>query len=521
MEALRSPSASSKSKCFSFWPNRRRKAAARVRISWPDVEPESDERAAEVRTVAEPKTETCFAKASIDTFARCCTPAKPYPQRMTMRPFFGIYAGSLLTFDIKKRSRPNDALTSIRVSIQETSSEGRKGLSTIYVSKKSDGSSSLNASLLKDRCLGFAYDLNTSSDVADIATACKQPPSLFFLCQREVLLHLGELNPELLPKTGPFAALKLQKTRNIFIRVYRSNQPEDVMMRMRVKSALSINELKWMICGRLPFSVHPSSLALYESNSLQVLPPGEGVTLQPEQTLLHCLVDQSAPLTRLPSRQQHNPCRYFISMIGRDIDIVVADPSTSLFRFQELVKSKFRLKANSYVYFGKTGRSEDSGIKMSTIVDKSTICLIDSMRRNLPIVDGIPLAISKYENLSAYSRPISSLGISPGSPVIAFEVTGPTIPISFRAAIQDRGNCNYSVVSDRVHAVSVNPDWTLNTLLKYIECISKIPSVGISLKSESLPLECNVSSHLTSRCWLQRKSSRLELVKDLPTIIHS
>ena len=529
MEVRPATTPTSKSKCFSFWPvNRRarRKAASKVRISWPDLE--QNELVQESPTKPEPREEVCFSKTAVSTFARCDTGTKPYPQRMTMRPFFGLYSGSLLTFDIR-RSRSNEGLVNIRVTIQYEGMEPKKSLTTLYIPRHKRASSAANtesnSQSLKDRCLAFAHNLKAEADISEIASSCKQPMRLFFLCQKHILLNLGdrEVNSDVLPKTETFEVLKLQSTQNIFVRVYLSNQAEDVMLRMRVKPTLALNELRWMICGRLPFSVHPSCLALYQFDSLDILPP-DGI-LQPNQTLLHCTVSTSPPLPR-PRIAVRQPCRYMISLIGKDVTTVNADPSTTLFNFQDLVKSKFGLSSTSYIYFpnlGRATRSGDCGIKMSTIIDKSTINLIDSMRRNLPIVDGVPLGMSKYEKLPAYTRTIGSLGISPSEPVIAFEVTGPTIPISFRAAVQDRGNCNYSLVSDRVHAVSVNPTWTIRTLLKYVECISKIPCVDITLNSEVLPDLCNVSTHLTCRCWLLRNRStkQLELVKDLPTIVHS
>ncbi len=467
-----------------------------------------------------------FSKGVVSTFAGCCTGSKPYPQRMTMRPFFGLYAGSLLTFDIKRSSSPDMRMLTIRVSIQEDGSDTKKALTRVFVSRnKRSGQddSSQNSVSLKDRCIAFANAVDTDSKTVDIANACKQPSSLFFLCQKHILLHLGEINPNALPKTETFKGLKLESTRNIFIRVY---QAEDLMLRMRVKTSMSINELKWMICGRLPVSIHPSCLSLYESGCIDVLPSDS--VLQPSQSLLHCTIDQQFPVLSPRCERPHlvtrQPCRYMISLIGKEANSIIADPSTTLYKFQELVKSKFDLKPCSYIYFTNIGRtqSEDCGIKMSTIIDKSTVCLIDSIRRNLPIIDGVPLALSKYEKLSVYSRSISSLGIIPSTPVIAFEVTGPTIPISYRAAVhQARGNFNYSVVSNRVHAVSVNPNWTICTLLKYVECISKIPCIGISLQSQALPIECNVSTHLTRRCWLVRKSGKIELAQDLPTIVYS
>ena len=526
MENLSSPpAAKSKSKCFSFWPSRkqsRRKAASKVRISWPKI---PDDESGEPKMDAESDV-VCFTLSSLNTFARCDCGQKPFPQRMLMRPYFGPYAGFLLTFDIK-RNRSSDAMVAIKVMIQATRVEPRKALTTLYIPRHvhrrgaASNTESVFQQHLKDRCVTFAHAVKTSTEVVEIANSCKQPPKLFFLCQQQVLLHVGEMNSvQLLPATDKFAFLKSPQVQNIFIRVYPSGQQPEMMLRMKVKPALSLLELKWMICKRLTFAVHPSCLELYQFDNLNVL--SSDSVLQPDQSLLHCIFQQPYVIAKTLSSTVEDQV-FVVSVIGKDIGSVSAAPSTSLYQFQDLVKIKFGLKPDSFVYFpnlGKNVQSEGCGIKMSTIVDKSTICLIDSMRRNLPIVHGVPLAMSKYEKLPLYCRSISSLGISSPGPVIAFEVTGPTIPLSFRA-VHDRVSSHFTVVSDRVHALSVNPKWTIDTLLKYVECISKLPCVSVCLGTDILPISCNVSSYLTCRCWLVRSSgNQLSLANNIACITH-
>lgn len=466
----------------------------------------------------------CFTLSSVNTFARCDCGQKPFPQRMLMRPYFGPYAGLLLTFDIK-RNRSSDAMVAIKVMIQAARVDPRKALTTLYIPRHRRGAASHTESEtrfqlhLKDRCVTFAHAIKTSSEVVEIANSCKQPPKLFFLCQQQVLLHVGEMSSiQSLPATDKFAFLKSPQVQNVFIRVYPSRQQPEAMLRMKVKPALSLLELKWMICKRLTCAVHPSSLELYQFDHLNVL--SSDSVLQPDQSLLHCIIQEPSVIARTPSHTAEDQV-FVVSVIGKNIGTVFAKASTSLYEFQDLVRNKFRLKQDSFVYFPNVGKSEGCGIKMSTIVDKSTICLIDSMRRNLPIVHGIPLAMSKYEKLPVYSRSIGSLGITSAEPVIAFEVTGPTIPLSFRA-VHDRVSSHFTVVSDRVHAVSVNPKWTIDTLLKYVECISKLPCVSVCLGTDTLPIRCNVSSYLTCCCWLVRSSgNQLSLAKNIACITHS
>ena len=112
---------------------------------------------------------------------------------------------------------------------------------------------------------------------------------------------------------------------------------------------------------------------------------------------------------------------------------------------------------------------------MAALLDDTIISLIDSANRTLPVVDGIPsLQIGRsYEKLPLYEMSIGDLGLLKSSPVIAFEVTGPTIPVAFKTIQGDwsntlgggNSNSNFALISYsiRPHALSVNPKWTIGT----------------------------------------------------------
>jgi len=166
---------------------------------------------------------------------------------------------------------------------------------------------------------------------------------------------------------------------------------------------------------------------------------------------------------------------------------------------------------------------------MTAPLNDTTISLIDSMNRTLPIVDGMPsLQMGlNYKKLPLYKMTISDLGLLKSSPVIVLEVTGPTIPVAFKTIQGDLSNAlaqqdsNFVLISYsmRPHALCVNPSWTIDTLLKYIECVSGFPCAHIHIGKVVLEPNDTVESHLTSRSWLRRtKHDKLALPNDIPEV---
>ena len=85
-------------------------------------------------------------------------------------------------------------------------------------------------------------------------------------------------------------------------------------------------------------------------------------------------------------------------------------------------------------------------------------------------------------------------------PVVCFEVHGPTIPIAFKTMNDlDTDPTRFSVVDIRPHAVSVNPDWSIPVLLKYLTCVSGFPCNTIKIGEKVL--ERNVSVDLLQVKW--------------------
>lgn len=72
--------------------------------------------------------------------------------------------------------------------------------------------------------------------------------------------------------------------------------------------------------------------------------------------------------------------------------------------FQAKIKEKFALHPSSFVFIPQVFQAKSvrhhNEFTFSAVLEKSTLSLIDSKRRNLPIVDSIPLTLLKYEYIS-------------------------------------------------------------------------------------------------------------------------
>ena len=82
---------------------------------------------------------------------------------------------------------------------------------------------------------------------------------------------------------------------------------------------------------------------------------------------------------------------------------------------------------------------------------------------------------------------LSELDLMKTGSVFGFEVTGPTVPVSFKTMQthkmleENTQNSIFSLISIKPHAISVNPDWTIPVLLKYITSISGFPCKSMRL----------------------------------------
>ncbi len=446
---------------------------------------------------------------TLDTFAPC----RKQKEKLVMMPYFGNFAGQWLTFDLKR----SDSLTSVRVKVEGS----EQSLTTLY-HRDARPSRTRNehakvACSLRDRCLKYAHEAGQNFHR-------RSPSSLTFLCEQTVLLHLDELPVSQLP-THRYEGLFQARTQEVTIRVWPRRFCDS--LRMRVKPNMSVMELKWMLCLRLSLP-NPTCLNMYQKDSLENLPPNS--PLQPHHLELECVISHKVLQKGVRWEEGRKSLPVTVSVIGQGIGDVKVHPNMTLREFEQAIKKTFGLGNTSFLYMPQVFQSRKSsqcGLTMATVLDDTTASLITTDHRNFPIVIGMPsLKIEdSYKQLPLYQMTISELDLLKASPLIAFEVSGPTIPLAFKTIraqgfTEDLSYFNprdsvFALVSVKPHVVSVNPDWTLATLLKFIECISGFPCEFVKIGKRLLENSDTVAAQLVKR-WLSSRHGHLEVRDDIP-----
>ena len=440
-----------------------------ARLSWPNVP---------VREGTTKKRET-EVHSSLQTSALLQVERKRSvgSEKLRMIPYFGRFAGQCLVFELKRSS---GTLVSVRVKV-ESADAAHRPLTTLYHtvnlrhrkrSREEQKASVVND--VRDRCIRFAHETVHQPEVElQLSDVGRVPPPLAFLCEKKILLHMGEINSSSLPYKYSHLNPLMADYQEVFVRVWSRQVCQDCfMLRMKVKPKILIQELQWMVCNRVLLS-SPACIEFYQTDRLENLSPHN--MLSPNQSVFHCIVNPS----------QLNTADVFplvVSVIGHGINQVEVYSGMTLDQFQMEVRSKFALQPHSYIYFPTISHSLQGRfmtVRMSAVIDGSTIALVDNKKAKLPIVNGVPSALVNYEQVPLYQMSLGDLGLLNSAPVMAFEVTGPTIPLVYKTT-QDQSNKDFAVVSEYPHAISVSPHWTVATLLKYIECVSGFPSLSTS-----------------------------------------
>ena len=499
--------------CFKFWPFKRR-SRSKTKHTWSWSYDRDEEETASVSL-----DDRNSDGGTMNTFAPCRVErkqghsrARP-SERIVVRPYFGQFAGSWLTFDLRR----SESLVSIKVKVEGCD----QPLTTLY-QRNTPSRPRRNEceSSLRDRCLKFVHDVKFSSE-----TIRPSPPKLSFLCEQTVLLHLNELPVSQLP--AHYESVFGGQVQDLRIRVWpKSYCP---VIRMRVKQHISVRELQWMLCQKLSLR-SPLCMNLYQLNSLESLPPNSA--LQTHHSDLECVL-----LPGMLHGQKEDETRKSIqipvSVIGSGIEEVKVHPSMTLCEFEKAVLKQFGLEQTSFLYIPqvfKSRKSSQCGLKMTALLDDSTIALINPTSRTFPVVDGMPsLKVrDSYKHLPLYQTALSELDLLKSCPIIAFEVRGPTIPAAFRT-IQTQGNSDdlsasnprdsvFALVSVRPHAISINPEWTMETMLKYVECISGFPCEHVRVGKTILDRKSTVSEHLLKTWVVVTRSGRLGVCDDIPEV---
>ena len=426
--------------------------------------------------------------------------------RLQFRPYFGHFSGMWIDFDVRKNlSSAGNHKIKIKI-------EGCQD-SSIHLRLRAqqpslDLTKSVTRSKLKDLCLQYIHAIKSPN-----LKLQHGPKSLAFLCEKIILLNLNEINSSVLPPVS-FSHLKPSTflTQDVIIKVwFGSSSCPTKMERMKIRQGISVAELQWMLCNKLPGQIEPSKLDIYEYKSMEKL--SESSYLTPKQVIFHCVA--------MPSTHRDS---IILSLIGHGIEKIDVEPcNTTLNQFQNAIKQKFGLQASSYIFLPQIDQSKKiSHVAMSAVLDKSTLSLIDSRRRNLPIVDSIPLTLLKYDQLDMYKMTLSELNLFSANIVHAYEVTGPTIPISYRTSTSV-GRDEYALISDCLHVVSINLTWSIRTLLKYIEEISHFPCEDIDYKGSILPHTSLLHQYFTNSTWKTKGkvTDHIEFIDNVPKIVNS
>ena len=426
-------------------------------------------------------------------------------EKLIMEPYFGHFAGQRLVFDLRKTE---SAVVSLKVKAEDqvlvtlNHRPGRK-------------------ETVKDQCLKFAHDIALKSSTT-------QPSRLLFLCEQTILLHQYNLPVHLLPPR--YTSLLNTCSQTVTVRVWPRKLHRDVIT-LKLKPRISIRELQWMLCKRVGLP-NPSAVSLYLRDALEPLSPTS--PLPDDCTELECI---TAPLQQRASSDLSDTS-ICVSIIGKGIEEIRVNQSMTLYDFEQTVKKAFCLDQESFLYLPQVLRNTRScygqpcSLKMHTVLDdNNTIFPLDNNCRNFPTLYGFVSVCESQtlQSLLLYQMTISELDLFKAGPVICFEVTGPTIPISFKTmqanrstedvSTQDTRNSIFSVIAIKPHAISVNPDWTMPVLLKYITCISGFPCKGMRIGERTLV--GTVGSDILCRTWFTVNSngSSYKLASKIPEAI--
>ena len=132
----------------------------------------------------------------------------------------------------------------------------------------------------------------------------------------------------------------------------------------------------------------------------------------------------------------------------------------------------------------------------SPLMEK-VVVLLSSENRQFPSNSGkYSLSVQElYDSMPMYQMSLDQWGIHPYSIVQVFEVTGPSIPITFRvvsdysqatAATTTEGTSNTSIHDSMIRTrlaniMDINLDWSIDTFLQYVDAIIS-PASGVRRK---------------------------------------
>ena len=455
-----------------------------------------------------------FAEVKVTSSRRHRSPSQQQVCTMKVSPYFGPYAGSEVTFTVCM-SAGQGTRTQVQVG-------GAKICTRLNFAAGSRES-------LRDACINFVHDDRwAKTDI--VAERETQPNSLKFLCTKRI--HLRGVLPAGMPMRE---AKKFDRTtkQEVFVRVWPSQLPrtrhscgfgaEKDAIKLRVPMHISFAELAWYVRDKLGLPL-ASGVGFREPNSLEDVQPTRPLMLG--HTLLECFVTlpQTARTAALRLMASVISVRLPVSLIGSGVEEVVVTPTMTVAEFEVAVLQQFGLGDDCFLYIPALFShqcSHPTGLKMyATANRRSVISLVDRHARRFPIIsDNDPNLAVEHRELPLYSRTVREAGLLKESPLLCFDVTGPTIPLKFKGMSNivsgvDSGSSsstnessdrssNFAHFSVENRVLSINPNWTAATLLKFVECISRFPCRRIVMGEDCAPNDAIVASFF-NRDWIVR-----------------
>ena len=404
-------------------------------------------------------------------------------------PFFGPYAGRRVRFQIDERRT--------RVFVD--------GVGIVTQIDLSRGSGSV-----KDRCITFLH----SSKQYNLPPP--QPHSLHFVCKQQILLS-GVLPPGTpLREARMFDSTAKQA---VVVRVW----PSSVLAGQRVTPVVECGELKIRVLARLSFGElgwfvrEKLGLPTRTTRSVHFIEPGEIYRLQPNRPLKtsHTQLDCFVSLRPLCPTSTSLSRRLPVMMVGRGMREVEVTPCSTVGELDAAIRDLFGVGQHCFIYIPALFSWQDShasSLKMFADANRpEAMTLLDRHARQFPMVseNNSSFKVADYRGLYLYKLTLADVGLlNEEMPLLSFDVTGPTVPLSFRAfsmigsssSGRNSGE-NYMRVSVDTRIVSVNPHWKASTLMKYVDCVSRAHCTKLIQGNTVVP-EKQVIGKLFSREWV-------------------
>lgn len=431
-------------------------------------------------------------------------------------------------------------------------------------------------------------DVDENSKDHTLAVTDTDVPSLKYSAYRTLVSNLDVVTDKLhvIPARLYHILFGSHDPVNISITLWpKSYKPDDVFT-LKVKSGILFAELVHLIQGRLHCK---SNLVLKLYNNFRPINATEIVLKEFKQ--LDCfVVTRDSAVALINSFDGSNfsfPTEELIlSLVGKEIQSIEADLEMPMEEFDTMVRNKFKLRENSFLIIlaeddlapqymaddnwkctytfsipdnsfsaglrrslrrlstrrrGSEGRPTTPSSEANTASTfapqmAEVIELLSSNERRFPrnsIKCGL-VTTELYQSMPIYRMSIEQCGIHQHSMILVFEVTGPSIPITVRIVSDytnnDSAQHGPSAPRTRLaNIMDINPDWSVNTFLQYIDAVVSPSSSSrqrkLWLKDRSVDYKTDDLSKLTLGAlldswkplwWAEGGSSRRQLTtKDI------